>query len=119
MRSANSKRPRRETTGGGKEFDFQPGKLKRVPAAGRHKLPPEAFEPRNIRVHVQIPLDLDVVSHFKKRARGRKAENFQVQINNALRSHIERKERVAELVNNEQFIAAVAERVQIFLMKCS
>ena len=118
MKAARSKRPRRNTIGDeeheDKEFKFQPEKLKRVPTAKRHTAPPEAFEPRNIKVRVNIYLDLDIVTYFKAQAAKPNAAKYQTQINNALRAYIEKEEtdEIAELVNNKQFIAAVAERVR-------
>ncbi len=117
MKAIRSEQTRRRTTSDEeqdeKEFKFQPEKLKRVPTARRHTAPPEAFEPRNIKVRVNIYLDLDIVTYFKAQAEKPNAAKYQTQINNALRAYIEKEETdgVAELVNNKQFIAAVAERV--------
>lgn len=121
MRAARSKRPRRNTTSDEaneeREFEFHPEKIKRVPADKRHIVPPEAFEPHNIKVRVNIYLDLDIVNHFKAQAEKLNAAKYQTQINNALRAYIENSEtdetdEIAGLINNEQFIAAVAERVR-------
>jgi uncharacterized protein (DUF4415 family) len=117
--TTRSKRPTRPTTSDKKseekEFEFRPELLKRVPADKRYAPAPEASEPRSIKVRVNIYLDLDIVNYFKERAQSPDAAKYQTQINNALRAYIEEKQaghELTELVNNEQFIIAVAERVQ-------
>jgi uncharacterized protein (DUF4415 family) len=118
MKAARSEQTRRPTTSyeehDEKEFKFQPDKLKRVPTAKRHAALPEAFEPRNIKVRVNIYLDFDIVTYFKEQAEKPNAAKYQTQINNALRAYIENNEtdEIVGLINNEQFIAAVAERVR-------
>ena len=64
-------------------------KWKPVARHERHELPREAFEPRNIKVRVNMYLDLDVVEFFKKRAAGPGAAPYQTQINAELRGMIE------------------------------
>jgi uncharacterized protein (DUF4415 family) len=84
------------------------------------------FDPQKvkIKVHVKIPLDLDVLNFFKERASEPDAEPYQVQINNALREYTERAknkrgssspataESYSRLLDDEEFIEAVAERVR-------
>jgi len=75
----------------------------------------EELAPRNIKLVVTIRLDSDVLEFFKTHAKQRGAAGYQTQINNALRSFMEGKTGQAafsKLVDNEKFIAAVAERVR-------
>ena len=39
--------------------------LRPVPQDQRHRMPPEAFEGRNIKVHIRMEVDLDVLNFFK------------------------------------------------------
>ena len=55
----------------------------------RHEVPPDALEPRNIKVRVNIYLDLDVVQFFKRRAAEPGAAPYQSQINAELRRIME------------------------------
>jgi uncharacterized protein (DUF4415 family) len=75
-------------------------------------------DPNIPKTMITIWLDNDVLEHFKRRAEAPDAPPYQTLINNELRTVIER-ERKAEglsvpidaLINNEQFIAAVAAKV--------
>ncbi len=72
------------------DLKWQPtGKWKPVARHERHELPREAFEPRNIKVRVNMYLDLDVVEFFKKRAVEPGSAPYQTQINAELRRMIE------------------------------
>ena len=76
----------------------------------------EDLTPRNIKLMVTMRLDSDVVEFFKARAKNRGAAGYQTQINDALRSFMEGKVEQADfskLLENETFIAAVAERVRL------
>ena len=76
----------------------------------------EDLRPRNIKLMVTMRLDSDVVEFFKARAKQRGAAGYQTQINDVLRSFIEGRVKQADfskLVENEKFIAAVAERVRL------
>ena len=64
-------------------------KWRPVARDARHEMSPEAFEPRNIKVRVNIYLDLDVVEFFKKRALEPGTAPYQTQINAELRRTIE------------------------------
>lgn len=64
------------------------------------------------KVRVSICLDADVVKFFKKRASRPNAPPYQTQINSALRVVMEGGGPYAELVNDPEFIAAVAEQLQ-------
>ena len=55
--------------------------------------PPEALEPRHIKVHVSMTFDADVLEYFKEKASKPAALPYQSQINQVLRDSIER-ERV-------------------------
>lgn len=64
------------------------------------------------KVRVNLWLDTDVVDYFKGRARLPASAPYQTQINAELRSVMEGGGGpYASLVNDEKFIAAVAERV--------
>ena len=64
-------------------------KWRPVARHARHEMPHEALEPRNIKVRVNMYLDLDVVDFFKKRALEPGAAPYQTQINAELRRTIE------------------------------
>ena len=68
------------------ERKWEPTKRwKPVPREKRQGMAPEAFEHRNIKVRVNILLDLDLVEFFKKRAAEPGAPPYQTQINGELR----------------------------------
>lgn len=74
-----------------------------------------ALEPRNIKVHISIKLDADILEYFKEQARRPGAAPYQSQINQALRDAIGG-DRDAfpgkALLNNDRFVEALAERVK-------
>ena len=74
----------------------------------------EEMKPSNTKVRVTMYLDLDVLNYFKQRAEQPRAAPYQTQINHELRALMEGNARAAHqsLVDDEQFIAAVAERVK-------
>ena len=86
--------------------------LKRIPR--RHLLTPEETELRNCKVKITMFIDADVLEHFKARAAQPNAAPYQTQINNELRAAMDRDKDGAYslLLNDERFIAAVAERIQ-------
>lgn len=91
------------------EYDFSNGQRGRY--VGRIK--PGDTDPRNCKVSVTIHLDADIVQHLKQRATelGTPLED---QINNVLRDNIEPTEQPevhSSLLDDDRFIAAVAERV--------
>lgn len=53
---------------------------------------PEALDPRNIKVHVSMTLDADVLEYFKERASRPGALPYQTQINQALRDLIDQEQ---------------------------
>ena len=91
------------------EYDFSKGQRGRY--AGRIK--PGDTDPSNCKVSVTIQLDADIVQHFKRRAT-ESSTSLEDQINNVLRDEIEPTEHrhvQSSLVEDDRFIAAVAERV--------
>ena len=76
---------------------------------------PEDLRPSNTKVRVTMYLDLDVLNYFKERAAAPHAAAYQTQINSELRRIMEGNDNGASyssLVNDDRFIAAIAERVQ-------
>jgi len=77
---------------------------------------PEALsEKMETKIGIYIKLDRDILKVFKERANKPNAAPYQTQINNALRAFIERTDKrrdFSELLDNETFIAAVADRVR-------
>jgi hypothetical protein len=70
---------------------------------------------KDAKVRVTIYLDADVLSYFKDRAELPNAAPYQTQINNELRHVMEGDsgtERYSDLINDERFIKAVAEKVR-------
>lgn len=72
------------------------------------------------KVRISICLDLDILNHFKGKAAEPNAAPYQTQINAALRQVMESQQQAelqptsdnrTALLNDEQFIAALAERV--------
>jgi uncharacterized protein (DUF4415 family) len=86
--------------------------LKRIPR--RHLTAPGEVTLRDCKVRVTMYLDADVLQYFKERAEQPNAAPYQTQINNELRALMERNQGnpYAELLDNEHFIEAVAERVR-------
>lgn len=94
---------------------FKPG-IYRGRRGGFLERHPEALSGNiETKIGIYIKLDRDLLQFFKKRAEKPNAAPYQTQINNALRTFIERKEErpdFSELINNERFIDAVAKRVR-------
>ncbi len=90
------------------EYDFSKGQRGRY--AG--KIKPGDTDPRNCKVTVTIQLDADIVQHFKELA-AESGSAFESQINRILRGDIEATapQTRSSLVEDDRFIAAVAERV--------
>jgi uncharacterized protein (DUF4415 family) len=76
---------------------------------------PEALAKKHeTKVMISIKLDRDILEFFKERAAQPNAAPYQTQINNALRTFMEGKNvssEFAALVDNDQFISAIADRV--------
>jgi uncharacterized protein (DUF4415 family) len=94
---------------------FKPGvyKGRRGGFLERH---PEALTGKaETRIGIYIKLDRDIYEFFKERAKKANAAPYLTQINNALRSFIEKPSEqrgFSELLDNETFITAVAEKVR-------
>jgi len=75
---------------------------------------PEALGERiETKIGIYIKLDRDIVQFFKEQSSKPNAAPYQTQINNALRTFIDKKagNDFSELLNNETFITAIAKRV--------
>ena len=94
---------------------FKPG-VHRGRRGGFLERHPEALsEKTETKVGIYIKLDRDILQFFKQRASKPNAAPYQTQINSALRAFTERgdiRRDFSELLNNETFIAAVADRVR-------
>jgi len=94
---------------------FKPGvyKGRRGGFLERH---PEALSQKlETKIGIYIKIDRDILQFFKDRAKKPNAAPYQTQINNALRVSMEKpqgRSDFLELLDNETFIAAVAERVR-------
>lgn len=92
--------------------------LRRIPR--RHRTQPGEVTLKACKAEVTIMLDADIVEHFKRKAAAPDAAPYQTQINNALRRVMEDETGTGHehpLVNNEAFIASVAERVRAYVSK--
>lgn len=106
----------REIRAGVKPDDtFKPG-VYRGRRGGFLERHPEALsEKMETKIGIYIKLGRDILQFFKEQANKPNAAPYQTQINNALRAFIERKDKrpdFSELLDNETFIAAVADRVR-------
>jgi uncharacterized protein (DUF4415 family) len=73
------------------------------------------MEARNIKVHISIKLDADVLEFFKRRAAKPGAAPYQTQINQALRESMERDQEDfpgSSLLKEERFISGMADRLR-------
>ena len=84
----------------------------------RHGLKPEDGNSPKIKVRISIHIDSDILSYFRQRAEHPNAVPYETQINDELRRVMERDGRqssntdFSQLIESEEFIAAVAERVK-------
>jgi len=99
------------------EFLLKPGRYQFV--RGRHpNFKQGDLDPRNTKVMVSLPLDLDIFKYFEQRAAELKADSYQTMMNHALREAMERAAKASPppdysaLLKDKRFIKAVAERVQ-------
>lgn len=92
---------------------IDPKKLKRLPR-GSFLAEPGETEAKNTKVRISILVDLDVLNFFKQRAGKPGALAYQTQINQVLRSAMETTQPIdaKTLAQDDQFIRAVAKRVQ-------
>jgi uncharacterized protein (DUF4415 family) len=82
--------------------------LRRIPR--KHIAQPGEVTLADCKVRVTLELDANILEHFKARAANKDASAYQTQINQTLRASIE-DEHFKTLINNEEFIAAVAAKV--------
>jgi uncharacterized protein (DUF4415 family) len=100
------------------EFTLKPGRHVFRPA--RRLASHQETHPRNCKVRVTMFLDADVVDYFKQRAAQPHAAPYQTQINATLREVMNGQAsgkaghlaQFDHLLDNPEFIEAVAERVQ-------
>jgi hypothetical protein len=106
------------------EFILKPGRYKFRRGAFLERHPD--FDPKKveIKVHLEIELDLEVLNYFKQRAAEPNAPSAETQISHVLREYVERAKRESEappppperdyswLLNDQGFIDAVAERIR-------
>ncbi|HWX40751.1 MAG TPA: BrnA antitoxin family protein [Blastocatellia bacterium] len=93
-----------------KEYDFSKGQRGRYAS----RIGKGDTDLKNVKVRVTLYLDGDVVEYFKRRASEPNAAPYQTQINSELRRIMEAEPgipRYRELVENDAFISAVAERL--------
>ncbi len=102
------------------EFQYTPERFKAIPRSTFPLATAEDLHSRPSRVRIEISLDRDILDYFKERAAG-----YEQQINDELRRVMERDtERAKEsnaahehaalyaaLVNDDNFIEAIAERL--------
>jgi uncharacterized protein (DUF4415 family) len=94
---------------------FKPGLYKGRRGGFLERHPKGVSERIETKIGIYIKLDRDILQFFKKRAKRPNAAPYQTQINSALRAFIKGTDAGAdfsELLNNETFIAAVAERLR-------
>ena len=101
------------------EFLIKPGRYKYF--RGRHpRFQPGDLEPRNTTVHITLPVALDVVKYFERRAAELQADSFKTLMAETLRQALPPANGAPPpaayetLLNDERFIAAVAARVKTF-----
>lgn len=98
------------------ELDQKLATMKRLPRGTFQAEPGVTSDPRKTKVRVTIYLDVDVLNYFKERAAHPNAAPYQSQINQELRTIMERDEvptvDYMQLIQNKKFIAAIAEKVQ-------
>jgi uncharacterized protein (DUF4415 family) len=93
-----------------REYDFSKGQRGRYAS----RIGKGDTDLKNVKVRVTLYLDGDVVEYFKRRASEPNAAPYQTQINSELRRIMEQEPgspRYRELVENDAFISAVAERL--------
>ena len=88
------------------DYDFR--KAHRGP---QRQLPPLEDRAKATKVRITIMLDADVLGYFKRAASEPGALPYQTQINLALRDRVYGRPAVAKLLDDEEFIERVAERV--------
>jgi uncharacterized protein (DUF4415 family) len=100
------------------ELDEKLKRMKRLPRGTFLAEPGATTDPRRTKIRVTLYLDKDVLYYFKDRAAQPNAAPYQTQINQELRTIMERDTAPAltvdymQLIQNKTFIAAIAEKVQ-------
>ena len=86
--------------------------LRRIPR--RHLTQPGEVTLKDCQVDITLRLDANVLEYFKVRASLPFAQPYEAQINSELRAAMERAggSPYASLVNDDRFIAALAERLR-------
>lgn len=76
----------------------------------------EDLHPSNIKVEFQMKLDLDVLKHFQSQTENEEAKALQLLLNEKLRAVMESELKLKEveniLLNDKDFIAALAEEIK-------
>ncbi|MBX3278452.1 MAG: BrnA antitoxin family protein [Acidobacteria bacterium] len=105
---------------------LKPGHYKFI-RGGFKQMHPD-YDPKTAKVKISICIDKDVLNHFRARAEQASAAPYQTQINYVLREVMERDlvagtsqqhSQAAVLVNDSEFIAAVAKQVAANLKRPS
>jgi uncharacterized protein (DUF4415 family) len=100
------------------ELDEKLKRMKRLPRGTFLAEPGATTDPRKTKIRVTLYLDKDVLYYFKERAAQPNAAPYQSQINQELRTVMERDQAPTvdymQLIQNKKFIAAIAEKVQAY-----
>jgi uncharacterized protein (DUF4415 family) len=94
---------------------FKPGVYQGRRGGFLERHPETVKDKTETKIGIYIKLDRDILQFFKDRAKKPNAAPYQTQINNALRTFVGKTEThtdFTDLLNNETFIAAVAEQVR-------
>lgn len=99
----------------GEESLLKPGRHKFI-RGGFKKMHPD-YDPKTAKVKISMYIDKDILNFFRARASKPHAAPYQTQINQALREFMERSATAAttkraELLEDEEFVGAVADLVQ-------
>jgi uncharacterized protein (DUF4415 family) len=94
---------------------LKPGRHKFI-RGGFKKMHPD-YDPKTAKVKISMYLDQDILNFFRARAAEPHAAPYQTQINQALREFMERSASIATirraaLLEDEEFIGAIADLVQ-------
>jgi hypothetical protein len=95
---------------------LKPGKHKFRRVSPERLAKKEDLQPSNIKVEFQMKLDLDVLKHFQTQTENEETETLQLLLNEKLRavmeSELKLKEVEKRLLNDKDFIAALAEEIK-------
>jgi uncharacterized protein (DUF4415 family) len=97
---------------------LKPGRHKFI-RGGFKKMHPD-YDPKTAKVKISMYIDKDILNFFRARAAKPHAAPYQTQINQALREFMERSANAAtakraDLLEDEEFVGAVADLVQVRL----